>query len=102
MLLVLLVLNKSCVKIEASETVTNISTVLFPLCQFGIVGLVEEEWIATLSTIDPDDITFIDYVSEGRQLARELKAKVSTINTTIKKPSYLLSFLYGIEQLVLL
>ena len=45
--------------------------------QIGLMGLVEEEWIATLSTIDPDDITFLDYVEEGRQLAKELKAKVT-------------------------
>ena len=45
--------------------------------QLGIVGLVEEEWIDTLSTIDPDDITFIDYVEEGRRLAQELRDEVS-------------------------
>ena len=37
----------------------------------------EEEWIATLSTIDPDEIFFVDYVEEGRRLARELKEQVS-------------------------
>ncbi len=45
--------------------------------QFGLLGLVEEEWIATLSTIDPDDITFLDFVEEGRELAKELKDMVS-------------------------
>lgn len=44
--------------------------------QIGLVGLVEHEWIDTLSTIDPDDITYLDYVEEGRDLAQELKAKV--------------------------
>jgi len=39
----------------------------------GIVGLVEEEWIATLGTINPEDVTYVDFVTEGRRLARELK-----------------------------
>lgn len=41
------------------------------------MGLVEEEWIATLSTIDPEDITFIDYVEQGNLLAEELRRKVA-------------------------
>ena len=40
------------------------------------MGLVEEEWIDTLSTIDPDDITFVSYVEEGRKLAKELREEV--------------------------
>ena len=48
------------------------------LLQFGIIGLMEEEWIATLATLDPDDITFIDFVEEGRYLARTLKEQVRT------------------------
>lgn len=43
--------------------------------KFGIIGLVEEEWLATLATIDPEDVTFIDFVTEGRKLARQLKDK---------------------------
>ena len=46
--------------------------------QFGFLGLVEEEWIATLATIDADDITFLDYVTEGRRLAIQLKEQVNT------------------------
>ncbi len=45
--------------------------------QFGLLGLMEEEWIDTLATVDPEDITFIDYVEEGRLLARYLKDQVS-------------------------
>ena len=44
--------------------------------QFGFMGIVEEEWIATLSTIDPDDITFLDLVEESRALAQELRDQV--------------------------
>ncbi|XP_022244035.1 uncharacterized protein LOC106461380 [Limulus polyphemus] len=43
--------------------------------KFGLIGLVEEEWLATLATIDPDDVTYIDFVTEGRKLARQLKDK---------------------------
>ncbi|KAL8575905.1 hypothetical protein ACOMHN_027303 [Nucella lapillus] len=41
----------------------------------GLIGMVEEEWISTLSTVDPEDITFIDFVQEGRRLAQLLKKK---------------------------
>jgi len=43
--------------------------------KLGFVGLVEEEWIQTLSTLDPEDLEYIDYVMEGRRLARELRAE---------------------------
>jgi 5'-nucleotidase len=39
----------------------------------GLVGLVEEDWIATLSTIDYDEIIYQDFVHVGRKLAKELK-----------------------------
>ncbi|KAK3597557.1 hypothetical protein CHS0354_018152 [Potamilus streckersoni] len=41
--------------------------------KIGLLGLVEEEWIATLATLDPEDVTFRDFVDEGRRLAKELK-----------------------------
>ena len=44
--------------------------------QFGLIGIVEEEWIATLSTIDPDDITFLHFVEESKALAQELRDQV--------------------------
>ncbi|CAF0939692.1 unnamed protein product [Brachionus calyciflorus] len=39
----------------------------------GIIGLVEQEWITTLSTINSDDIFYESYVDCGRRLTRELK-----------------------------
>ena len=39
----------------------------------GIVGLVEQEWRATLSTINSDDIIYESYVDVGRRLTQELK-----------------------------
>lgn len=41
--------------------------------KFGLIGLVEEEWLATLSTIDREDVIYVDYVSEGQKLAKYLK-----------------------------
>lgn len=44
--------------------------------QIGLIGLVEEEWIVTLSSVDPDDVMYLDLVEEGRRLAQELKQQV--------------------------
>ncbi|XP_062137033.1 mannosylglucosyl-3-phosphoglycerate phosphatase isoform X2 [Drosophila sulfurigaster albostrigata] len=39
----------------------------------GLIGLVEREWLETLPTIDPTEVTYIDYVEAGNRLARELR-----------------------------
>ncbi|XP_055839980.1 snake venom 5'-nucleotidase isoform X1 [Episyrphus balteatus] len=39
----------------------------------GLIGLVEKEWLETLPTIDPKEVTFIDYVEAGNKLAEELR-----------------------------
>ncbi|XP_067652872.1 mannosylglucosyl-3-phosphoglycerate phosphatase-like [Haliotis asinina] len=41
--------------------------------KIGFVGLVEEEWIETLATLDPEDVTYLDFVTEGQRLANLLK-----------------------------
>lgn len=38
----------------------------------GLIGLVEKEWLDTLPTIDPKEVTYIDYAKAGNQLADEL------------------------------
>lgn len=43
--------------------------------KFGFIGLIEEEWMATLSTVDPEDLEYIDFVTEGRRLALDLRAE---------------------------
>ncbi|CAG2163538.1 unnamed protein product [Oppiella nova] len=43
--------------------------------RFGIIGLIEEEWLATLATLALEDVTYLDFVSEGRKLAKLLKEK---------------------------
>lgn len=39
----------------------------------GLIGLIEEEWIATLATLDPEDLEYLDFVTEGRRLAKSLR-----------------------------
>lgn len=41
--------------------------------KIGLMGLVEHEWIDTLATLDPEDVTFEDYVEKGKELSRTLK-----------------------------
>lgn len=41
--------------------------------RIGLVGLVEKEWLDTLATINPDEVTFLDYVEAGQKLAAQLK-----------------------------
>ncbi|XP_033113355.1 uncharacterized protein LOC117113950 [Anneissia japonica] len=41
--------------------------------KIGIMGLVEEEWLVTLATIDRENLTYIDFVTKGKELAKELK-----------------------------
>jgi 5'-nucleotidase len=38
----------------------------------GLMGLVEREWLDTLPTIDPNEVTFIDYIEAGNRLADDL------------------------------
>ncbi|XP_067851404.1 trifunctional nucleotide phosphoesterase protein YfkN-like isoform X1 [Heptranchias perlo] len=43
--------------------------------KIGLMGLVEEEWIDTLPTIDKTSVDFIDYVIVADQLSQDLRAK---------------------------
>lgn len=36
-------------------------------------GLVEEEWLTTLASVDPDEVRYLDFVAEARRLAAELR-----------------------------
>eukprot|EP00882_Tetradesmus_deserticola_P031535 GHRQ01035664.1.p1 GENE.GHRQ01035664.1~~GHRQ01035664.1.p1 ORF type:complete len:184 (+),score=62.10 GHRQ01035664.1:257-808(+) len=42
----------------------------------GIVGLVEGDWVETLSCVEPEEVRYVDFVEEGRRLARELRVSV--------------------------
>lgn len=41
--------------------------------KIGLIGIVEKEWLSTLATLASDDLIFLDYVEEGRKLAKQLR-----------------------------
>ncbi|KPJ08087.1 Trifunctional nucleotide phosphoesterase protein YfkN [Papilio machaon] len=41
--------------------------------KIGFIGLVEQEWLDTLATINPEEVTFIDFLQAGTKLASQLK-----------------------------
>ena len=41
--------------------------------QIGIIGLIEYEWLATLATIDPEDVEYIDFIDRARDLVCDLR-----------------------------
>ncbi|XP_069676582.1 mannosylglucosyl-3-phosphoglycerate phosphatase isoform X2 [Periplaneta americana] len=41
--------------------------------RIGLVGLVEQEWLDTLANINPEEVTFLDFVEAGRKLGAQLK-----------------------------
>jgi len=51
--------------------------------KFGLIGLIEEEWLSTLSTLDPCDVIYEDFVVKGRQLARYLKSDPHRVDYVI-------------------
>jgi 5'-nucleotidase len=44
--------------------------------RIGVVGLIEEEWLATLATLAPRDVIFEDPVVTARRLCARLRAEV--------------------------
>lgn len=44
-------------------------------CKIGLMGLIEQEWLATLATIDEDETVYEDFVGCARRLAAVLKAE---------------------------
>jgi 5'-nucleotidase len=44
-----------------------------PHIRIGILGLVEQEWMATLSTFSYDDIIYEPYVDVAKKLVHELR-----------------------------
>lgn len=41
--------------------------------KIGIVGLVEQEWLTTLATLDPEQLEYLDFVQCGQDIAKELR-----------------------------
>lgn len=51
--------------------------------KFGLIGLIEEEWLSTLSTLDSSDVIYEDFVQKGRELARWLKSGPNHVDCVI-------------------
>lgn len=45
----------------------------------GLLGVVEEEWIATLATIDSQDVEYVSFQEEARRLANALREQGADI-----------------------
>ncbi len=58
--------------------------------RIGFIALVEEDWTATLSAIDPDDIEYETYIDAGKRLANELRNE--HVRQTRKNAFYLSYF----------
>ena len=39
----------------------------------GVMGLVEQEWLATLPLIEDKDVIYLDYIEEARRLCKVLR-----------------------------
>lgn len=51
--------------------------------KFGLIGLIEEEWLSTLSTLDSSDVIYEDFVVRGRDLAKWLKSEPHNVDFVI-------------------
>lgn len=52
--------------------------------KIGLIGLIEEEWLSTL-VIDPNDIHYVNFITEGRKLAQSLRENVSILLNKLNK-----------------
>ncbi|KAI5750626.1 hypothetical protein M8J76_017176 [Diaphorina citri] len=43
--------------------------------RIGLMGLVEQEWLETLASVDPEEITYLDYCEVGRKLGAQLRSE---------------------------
>lgn len=48
-------------------------TIVHEGIKIGLIGLVEREWLDTLSTIDASEVTYSDFVEVGNRLAAQLR-----------------------------
>lgn len=59
--------------------------------RIGLMGLVEKEWLDTLPTIDPKEVTYQDFVRVGSQLAAQLRkegCEIVIALTHMRTPNY--------------
>lgn len=60
--------------------------------QIGFIGLVEEEWLVTLATVDREEVTYLDFVKEGTRLSKELREEVTASYTNFKGSLHVLVY----------
>lgn len=65
-------------KFDLVFTQLRIYSSILIFTQIGFIGVVEEEWLVTLATVDREEVTYLDFVTEGTKLARELRQEVRT------------------------
>lgn len=53
--------------------------------RIGLLGLVEKEWLDTLATINPEEVTFLDFIEAGQKLASQLKQEVNQSIGAVKE-----------------
>lgn len=63
--------------------------------KFGLIGLIEEDWLSSLATLDPSDVIYEDFVDRGRELAVMLKSDPHNVDyvialTHFRKPNDIL------------
>lgn len=46
--------------------------------RIGIMGLIEQDWLATLATVDPEDVVFTDFIKAGTAAAASSACRVWT------------------------
>jgi 5'-nucleotidase len=71
-------LNSNCYEVETQTLLANgepFHIIERNGVKVGLVGLVEEDWVSTLSTVEAEDVHVKDFCVEGRRLAIELKEK---------------------------
>lgn len=47
--------------------------------KIGCMGLVEKEWLDTLPTIDPKEVTYTDFTKTSKKLATQLRNEVNCV-----------------------
>lgn len=45
--------------------------------KIGLMGLVEKEWLDTLPTIDPKEVTYTDFIKTANKLVAQLRNEVN-------------------------
>lgn len=45
--------------------------------KIGLIGIVEKEWLDTLPTIDPSEVTYTDFVKTANTLSVQLRSEVN-------------------------